>query len=479
MSICKRLVLGCAAMSALMLGMGYFSMGAIRELGDTLAVNSAAHKIALMGDLRSGFQEMIALAKGSQLAYALSHLEVSGHDAGLTAMRCADCHASAGIEDRERKFQVASERVLGEISELRPLLSRSGEAGTLASVEKGVRNWALLYRHHLELSEGGHFAEAHSLITEQMDPLLQAVDAAATRLQEQQRQYLQVTREGAGHTAAQGSWFALALMALSIGAVAFVVLMVRQTTQLLRSASAQIRQAAEQVAVIAEHVCLSSAELAQKAAEQASSLSLTSCCSEQVNFTAGKNMQSARVAASLSAEIEQRINNASAAVAEATTTMQEVGAAGVAMRKIVGVSDSIAMQTTMLALNAAVEAARAGDAGLGFAVVADEVRHLAQRAADGSRETESLIGNSVSKVTAGQACLRRAIEGLHGIAKDTNRARGMAIEVHMASEEQATGLSEMTKCFAEAQLKQRRRARPRALPLGNSLMPKLGRCGIL
>ena len=133
------------------------------------------------------------------------------------------------------------------------------------------------------------------------------------------------------------------------------------------------------------------------------------------------------------------------------------------------VINDIVFQTKLLSFNASVEAARAGEAGKGFAVVAEEVGILAQNSGKAATEIGTLLDGSIQKVrdivtktratTEKQANLsrERVLRGLEvarecgdslgRILDEAQRAEQMAQEIAFASQEQASGLAEVTKAM--------------------------------
>jgi hypothetical protein len=108
--------------------------------------------------------------------------------------------------------------------------------------------------------------------------------------------------------------------------------------------------------------------------------------------------------------------------------------------KIIKNIDEIAFQTNLLALNAAVEAARAGEAGAGFAVVADEVRNLAIRAAESAKETERMIGDTVSKIRQSTTLVGATNDAFRNFSESVNKAAELVNEIATGSAEQARGV---------------------------------------
>jgi len=120
-----------------------------------------------------------------------------------------------------------------------------------------------------------------------------------------------------------------------------------------------------------------------------------------------------------------------------------------ATAKIVKTIDEIAFQTNLLALNAAVEAARAGDAGKGFAVVADEVRSLAIRASEASRNTATLIEESVAKAETGVKLNESVKRRLEEIRSGMQGAAAIMNEIAEGAVAQERELAEVTASMAQ------------------------------
>ena len=135
------------------------------------------------------------------------------------------------------------------------------------------------------------------------------------------------------------------------------------------------------------------------------------------------------------------------------------------------VINDIVFQTKLLSFNASVEAARAGEHGKGFAVVAEEVGNLAQMSGNAAREISTLIETSVTRIneivsgtqTRVESVLKSAKESvdlaskraqesqeiLNEIVSNVGDMSRMVQEIDMASKEQATGVSEISKAMGQ------------------------------
>lgn len=218
-----------------------------------------------------------------------------------------------------------------------------------------------------------------------------------------------------------------------------------------------IQQNAELLASSSEQLSQSALKLSEGAQRQASSLEETSASVEELSASVDQvagNAQSQALAAErgngsmthalgtvdlvqkrleeISSLARKSADNAASgaasvkAMVDGITTLAE---SSTRIGGIVTVISEIADQTNLLALNASIEAARAGEHGRGFAVVADEVSKLAERSSSSTKEIESLIRESVRRVSASVTTARSSEEAIQQIRDASEQVSEMIARV--------------------------------------------------
>jgi aerotaxis receptor len=194
------------------------------------------------------------------------------------------------------------------------------------------------------------------------------------------------------------------------------------------------RQESDKMRAATREIAEGNRNLSGRTESQASNLQQTAASMEQITGTVKQTSESARQATQL---------------ADQATAVAERGSqASVRIGEITQLIDSIAFQTNLLALNAAVEAARAGEHGRGFAVVAAEVRGLSQRTQAAAKEIRELIAESAATVGEGHRKTGEAQKTMEESLSMVRRVGTLIGEMHNASNEQLSGISQVNAAVA-------------------------------
>ncbi|WP_375576532.1 methyl-accepting chemotaxis protein [Paracidovorax oryzae] len=209
------------------------------------------------------------------------------------------------------------------------------------------------------------------------------------------------------------------------------------------------RQESDKMRMSSREIAQGNQDLSSRTENQASNLQQTAASMEEITGTVKQTADSARQASELAQQATGVAERTSGAVDEVAATMREIQTSSGRIGEITGLIDSIAFQTNILALNAAVEAARAGEHGRGFAVVAAEVRSLSQRTQSAAKEIRQLIEESAARVGEGHARTDGARRTMQESLELVRRVGVFIGEIHGASNEQLSGISQVNAAVAQ------------------------------
>jgi methyl-accepting chemotaxis protein len=217
----------------------------------------------------------------------------------------------------------------------------------------------------------------------------------------------------------------------------------------LSSVVGGVRDDAQGVASASAQIAQGNSDLSSRTEEQASALQQTAASMEQLASTVKQNADNAQQANQLAKSATEVAVKGGEVVGQVVGTMKGIHESSNKIADIIGVIDGIAFQTNILALNAAVEAARAGEQGRGFAVVAGEVRTLAQRSAEAAKEIKALISTSVERVDQGTQLVDQAGATMDEVVSAIRRVTDLMGEISAASAEQSAGVGQVGEAVSE------------------------------
>ena len=429
MTIARRITLGFAATSIVVLTFGlfaYFRLVEIRTHSATIT-KDALPGIAMIGEINS-------LSKKNYIL-TLRHV------------------ATAKAEEKTSLFNLIQTNV-ARINQLTndytATISSPQERELLAKLMESRAKYVTSFKEAVKLSDAGKVKEAQELVDNRLNPAFVVFDNSVEELMAFNKE--QGEAAGKQITASVGS----AQSGITIGLISALALalaigwfITRTTNAVLRSISESLDDGANQVASASSQVAAASQTLAEGASEQAASLEETSASLEEMASMTQRNADNASHAKETAVQTRQSADLGAQQMNTLLTAMDSIKRASEEVTKILKNIDEIAFQTNILTLNAAVEAARAGEAGAGFAVVADEVRNLAHRCAAAAKETAVKIEDSVKKSQQGAELSGEVAKSFTDIQGKIRELDQLVAEIATASREQSQGIGQVNTAVTQ------------------------------
>ncbi len=328
-----------------------------------------------------------------------------------------------------------------------------------------------------------------SIISTEVSPKADLLREASAKLKKYHNDAAKVSIESAQSISAKGTMTTLAVIMIgSFVGIVFAVTFSNGLVNILTRISDSLNAAGVEVSSGSTQIASTAQELSQSTTEQSASLQQTAASIEEMTSMVQKNAENAKKTYEFAANSKESAIEGKGVVVEMISSIKEINVSNQhimdsidesnkkmeEIAKVIGdigtktkVINDIVFQTKLLSFNASVEAARAGEQGKGFAVVAEEVGNLATMSGKAAQEitemldgsiakvdeivkatkekVERLVGEGKRKVEAGTAVASKCGDVLEKIVENIEDVNRLAGEISNASDEQAKGISEISK----------------------------------
>ncbi|MFP5306469.1 MAG: methyl-accepting chemotaxis protein, partial [Gammaproteobacteria bacterium] len=231
----------------------------------------------------------------------------------------------------------------------------------------------------------------------------------------------------------------------------YTVQNMRNLVGTINTTSVEIASAASSTKETAIRMNEASERQAKEITAVTSTISATSQSMQQVAASAEKlasqAQQSVQVAHNGAETVNRTILGMTALreqIQDTSKRIKRLGESSQEIGNIIEFINDIAEQTNTLALNASIQAAMAGEAGRGFAVVADEVQRLAERAANATRQVETLVKTIQADTNEAIISMERSTQNVVVGAKSAEEAGQALTKVETSSQELAKLITEIS-----------------------------------